>query len=65
MAGIVPLNPSCPLQHIQLIVPDRMSGVPINAFQEITIEQVLDQVVTPINNRPPILQDKYPLAIDR
>jgi hypothetical protein len=65
MARIEPLNASSTLQHFELIVPDWMARVFPIPFQEIAPEQVLDQVITPINNRLPVIQDKNPLAIDR
>jgi hypothetical protein len=65
MARIEPFNSSSSLQQFELIVPNWVTGVFPIAFQEVTTEQVLNQVIPPINNRPPIIQNENPLAIDR
>jgi hypothetical protein len=64
MARVETVNPAGPLQHLKFIIPDRMTIIASIRVYEISTEQVLQQVITPINNRPPIFKNIYPLAIE-
>jgi hypothetical protein len=64
MPGIESLNPSRAHQHYQFIIPDGMAVIAFFAGEEITAENVLNHLISPINNRPSILKDANPLAID-
>lgn len=64
MAGIETLNSSSPFQHIQFIIADRMTVLTPFRGEEIAAEDILNEVFSPINNRPSILEYIYPLAID-
>jgi hypothetical protein len=64
MASIVSLNPAGSLQHVEFIIPDGMPVIATRAVYEISTENILQQVIPPINNRPPILENIYPLAIE-
>jgi hypothetical protein len=64
LTRIVTLNPASSLQHFEFIIPDGMPVITSIAVYKISTEYILQQVIPPINNRPPILKNIYPLAID-
>jgi hypothetical protein len=64
MARVETLNPTCPLQHFEFIIPDGMAIISSRAVYEISTEYILKQFIAPINNRPPIFKNIYPLAIE-
>jgi hypothetical protein len=64
MARVKTLNPTGSLQHFEFIIPDGMPIIASRAVYEISTEYILQQVIAPINNRPPILKNIYPLAVE-
>jgi hypothetical protein len=63
MARVESLDSTGPLQHFKFIIPDGMPIASI-AVYKISTEYILQQVISPINNRPPIFKNVYPLAIE-